>query len=135
MQGINYCPCKNKTETMLFGTAKRLQLSPKQLELYFDQTKINVTETYFEDLSCGSRSSHPDVFLGKVVLKIFSKITGEHPCRSAIPIKLQSNFIGITLRHGYSPVHLLYIFRTPFPKNTSGWLLLDPQLKSQRKLR
>ena len=31
---------------MLFGTAKRLQLNPKQLELYNDQTKINVTKTY-----------------------------------------------------------------------------------------
>ena len=31
---------------MLFGTAKRLQLNPKQLECYYDQTKINVTETY-----------------------------------------------------------------------------------------
>ena len=30
----------------------------------------------------------------------------------------------ITLRHGCSPVNLLYIFRTPFIKNTSGWLLL-----------
>ena len=30
----------------------------------------------------------------------------------------------ITLRHGCSPVNLLPIFRTPFPKNTSGWLLL-----------
>ena len=27
-----------------------------------------------------------------------------------------------TLRHGYSPVNLLHIFRTPL--NTSGWLLL-----------
>ena len=36
---------KNKTH-MLFGTAKRLQLNPKQLELYNDQTKINVTKTY-----------------------------------------------------------------------------------------
>ena len=31
---------------------------------------------------------------------------------------LQSNFIEITLRHGFSPVNLLYIFRTPFSKNT-----------------
>ena len=31
---------------MLFGTAKRLQLNPKQLELYYDQSKINVSETY-----------------------------------------------------------------------------------------
>ena len=30
----------------------------------------------------------------------------------------------IPLRHGCSPVNLLHIFRTPFPKNTSGWLLL-----------
>ena len=30
--------------------------------------------------------------IGKGVLKIFSKFTGEHPCRSAISIKLQSNF-------------------------------------------
>ena len=26
------------------------------------------------------RSSHPEVFLGKGVLKICSKFTGEHPC-------------------------------------------------------
>ena len=28
------------------------------------------------------RSSHPEVFLGKSVLKICSNFTGEHPCRS-----------------------------------------------------
>ena len=39
-------------------------------------------------------------------------------------IKLQSNFIKITLQHGYSPVNLLHIFRTHFLKNTSGGLLL-----------
>ena len=27
-------------------------------------------------------------------------------------------------KHGYSPVNLLHIFRTPFPKNTSDGLLL-----------
>ena len=39
------------------------------------------------------KSSHPEVFLGKGVLKICMKFTGEHPCRSAISIKFQSNFI------------------------------------------
>ena len=39
------------------------------------------------------RIIHPDVFLVKGVLKICSKFTGEHPCPSAISIKLQSNFI------------------------------------------
>ena len=29
-----------------------------------------------------------------------------------------------TLWHGYSPVNLLYIFRTAFRRNTSGGLLL-----------
>ena len=46
------------------------------------------------------------MFIGKGVLKICSQLTGEHPCRSAISIKLQSR-------------------TTPFPKNTSRWLLLE----------
>ena len=33
--------------------------------------------------------------------------------------------IEITLRHCFSPVNLLHIFRTRFLKNTSGWLLLN----------
>ena len=63
------------------------------------------------------RSSHPEVFLEKGVLKICSKFTGEHPCGSVISIQLQSNFTEITFRHGCSPVNLLHIFRTTFTKN------------------
>ena len=33
------------------------------------------------------RSSHPEVFLGKGVLQICSKFTGEHPCQSVISIE------------------------------------------------
>ena len=51
-------------------------------------------------------SSHLEVLLWKGVLKICNK------------------FIEITLRHGCSPVNFLHIFRRPFLKNTSGWLLL-----------
>ena len=51
-------------------------------------------------------SSRPRVFLGKSVLKMCSKFT------------LQ--FTEIALPHGCSPVSLLHIFRTTFPKNTSG---------------
>ena len=87
--------------TVLFGTVKQPQ-----------QHNIKV------------RSSHPEVLLGKGVLKIRCKFTGEHPRRSAISIRLQSNFIGITFRHGFSPANLLHIFRTPFLKNTFGRLLL-----------
>ena len=57
-----------------------------------------------------------EVFLGKGVLKICSKFTGEHPCRSVISVKLLCNFMEITLWHGCSSLNLLYIFRIPFPK-------------------
>ena len=50
------------------------------------------------------RSSHPEVFLRKRVLKICSKFTAEHPCWNAISIKLQSKLQVL--------------------KNTSGRLLL-----------
>ena len=69
-------------------------------------------ERYPCQISCKTfRSSHPEVLLEKGVLKICSKFTWEHPCRSVISIKLQSNFIEITFRHGCSPVNLLHIFR------------------------
>ena len=71
-----------------------------------------------------ARSSRSEVFLKQGILKISSKFTGDHPCRNAILIKLQSNFIEITLRHGCFPVNLLHVFRTPFLKNASGRLLL-----------
>ena len=71
------------------------------------------------------RSSRSEVFLRKDVLKICSKFTEEHPCQSAISIKLQRNCIETPLRHQCSPVNLLHIFRTSFPKNTPGRLLLD----------
>ena len=38
------------------------------------------------------RSSRPEVFLRKAVLKLRNKFTGEHPCRSVISIKLQRNW-------------------------------------------
>ena len=69
------------------------------------------------------RSSHPEVLLGKGVLKIYSKFIGRHPCRSAISIKFLCNFIETAFRHECPRVNLLHIFRT-FPKNTSEGLLL-----------
>ena len=71
-----------------------------------------------------TKNSRPEVVLGKGVLKICSKFTGEHPCRTAISIKLKSNFIEITLWPGYYSANLLHIFRTPFLKNIPGRLLL-----------
>ena len=70
------------------------------------------------------RNSHPEVVLRRGVLKICTKFTGEHPCRSVTSLKLQSSFIEIAFWHGCFPVNLLHIFRTTFPRNTSGWMLL-----------
>ena len=65
------------------------------------------------------------MLLRKGVPKIYSKCTGEYPCRCVLSIKLLCNFLEIALRHGFSPVNLLHILGTPFPRNTSGWLLLN----------
>ena len=48
-------------------------------------------------------------------------------------IPMLSNFIEIALRHGSSPVNLLHIFGTTFPKKTSGWLLLNQALSDFRQ--
>ena len=42
------------------------------------------------------------------------------PMPKMISIKLLCNFIEIIVRHECSPVNLLHIFRTPFPKNNYG---------------
>ena len=79
-------------------------------------------------------STPPQVFLGKYVLKICSKFTEKHPCRSAISIKLLWNFIGIAFRHWC--VNLLHTFRTTFIRTPmqscfSNWLSVD-QREQQR---
>ena len=51
-----------------------------------------------------------------------------------VAIKLQSNFIEIALWHGCSPLNLQHIFRTPFPRNTSGWLLQYIVIKTSEPL-
>ena len=53
-------------------------------------------------LKTGFRTSHPLVFFGKVVVKTWSKFTGEHPCRSAISIKLLCTLAWV---YGCSPVN------------------------------
>ena len=66
------------------------------------------------------RSSRPEVFLGKVILKICRKFTCDFN-----KVAKKSNFIEIAFRLGCSPIDLLHMFRTPFPRNNSGWLLLE----------
>ena len=56
--------------------------------------------------------------------KNMQQIYRGRPMPKCFSIKLQSDFIEITLRHGCSPVYLLHIFRTRATKNTSGEFFL-----------
>ena len=68
-------------------------------------TEITIAVEFHGLYLTSYRSSHPEVFRGKGVLKICSKVAAEHPCRSVSSISLFCNFIEITLRHGCSPVN------------------------------
>ena len=110
---------KSLVEKLLFCAVKRTNKS-----LTF-QIEKGIFHTTFRQHVVTSivflmfKSSRAEVFWGKGVLRICSKLVGEHLSRSVISIKFQSNFIETTLRHGCSP----------FPKNTSGWLLLNVAVK------
>ena len=110
---------KSLVEKLLFCAVKRTNKS-----LTF-QIEKGIFHTTFRQHVVTSivflmfKSSRAELFWGKGVLRICSKLVGEHLSRSVISIKFQSNFIETTLRHGCSP----------FPKNTSGWLLLNVAVK------
>ena len=61
-------------------------LKPSYTFIWFSKKYVAVTFVF----SWRYRSSHSELFLRKGVLKICSKFTREHPCWSAISIKLQS---------------------------------------------
>ena len=61
---------------------------------------------------------------------VLSKTCSENMQQIYMRTHMQSNFIKITLRHGSSTVNLLHIFRKPFSRNTSWWLLLQEVIKS-----
>ena len=70
------------------------------VSIYCYLIKYRAKKTLIPILRHKYRSSRPEVFLEKRVLKTCSKFIGEHPWQSVISIKLQSNFIEITLWHG-----------------------------------
>ena len=77
-----------------------------------------------------SRSSRPEEFCEKGVLRNFTKITGKHLCQSLFLIKLQA--LGLRpatlfkkrLWHRCFPVNFAKFLRTSFSQNTSRRLLL-----------
>ena len=61
-----------------------------------------------------SRSSHPEGFLGKGVLKICSKFAREYPCLNVVSIKLLSNFANIIVAMSYMKWNFFIIFQKLF---------------------
>ena len=98
---------------------------PKPVHSYWEKLDLlSILEVAAQSKRDKTECNTSELFLWKSVLKN-GKFTGKRPCQRVIPIKLQSSFIKIALRHGCSPVNLLHIFRTPFHKNTSRVLLLN----------
>ena len=74
---------------------------------------------------CLFRSSPPSRgVLKKRCLENMQQIYRRTPMPKCDFNKVTKQLYWIELRHGCSPVHLLHIFRTVFPKNTSEGLLL-----------
>ena len=63
-----------------------------------------------------NRSSRPEVFCERGVLRIFTKLTGKHLC--------QSLFFNKVAGLRCFPVNFMKFLRTPLLQNTSGRLLL-----------
>ena len=79
---------------------------------------------FVEDLkTAGSetpdRSSPPDVFCEKGILRNFAKITGKHLCRRA-----PANLLKKSLWHRCLPVNFAKFLRIPFFTEHVRWLLL-----------
>ena len=83
---------------------------------------------------CGSKEAASRAVLRKKCSENILQIYWKTPMTKCDFNKVLSNFIWITLWYGYSLVKLLHIFRTPFPKNTSGGLPLEVIEKVNEKL-
>ena len=69
----------------------------------------------------------------KVKLKVYTEVVSKGVPRKRCFERMQQIYrrnLQIVLRHGCSPVNLLHIFRTPFSRNTSGWLHLSSTLST-----
>ena len=84
------------------------------------------------------RSSCPEAFCKKGVLRNFAKFTGKHPCQSLFLIKLQAGglqFIKKDSGTGVFSVNFVKFLRTPFLQNTPERVLLDYQKDPEERER
>ena len=99
-KSVIWCSSKTVTQTIKANLVELLSIRTKGTILYI--------ESFFLG------------FLNSEVSLVFLKVE-----KILQQIKLLCNFTEITLRRGCSPVNFLYIFRIPFSKNISGWLLMN----------
>ena len=86
----------------------------------------------------GSRSSRPDVFSKKVVLRNFTKFTGKHLCQSLFFNKIAgvrpATLLKNRLWHRCFPMNFVKFLRTPFLKEHLWWLLLNLRLTTSTRI-
>ena len=104
-------------------------LHPAALKRQLNYLKCFVTMSLWQSNNLGIILCYQSFLLHCLSLTCWSLLPFLESIWISILIKLLCNFIKIALRHECSPVNFLHVFRTPFPSNTSGWLLLDTQLQ------
>ena len=69
------------------------------------------------------RSSRPELFCKKGVLKNFAKFTGKHQCQSLFFTKVEVLRPATRLWHSYFSVNFAKFLKTPFLTEHLRWLL------------
>ena len=77
---------------LLSKASLKASLNQASLKASLNLREFSLFLTNTQQNSCLSRTSLPEVFLGKDVLKTCRKSIAEHPCRSVISIKLFRSF-------------------------------------------
>ena len=99
----------NKTEK---GNRKNMKITAMKVTKDVKELILEVTLVKMRFQIKFLRSSRPEVFYKKGVLRNFAKVTGKNLC--------QSLFIKKRLWHSCFPVNFAKFLRTPFLQNTSG---------------
>ena len=134
-----------KIQVILDLTTKLLvihPLLPQKRKYYFNECKtiqsynrvdarFQIAKNLINNLNSISngKSSRPEVFCQKSILRNFVKFTGKHLCQSLFFNKVAAlrpaTLLKMRLRHRCFPVNFVKFVRTPFFIEHLWWLLLE----------
>ena len=134
-----------KIQVILDLTTKLLvihPLPPKERKYYFNECKtiqsynrvdarFQIAKNLINNLNSISngKSSRPEVFCQKSILRNFVKFTGKHLCQSLFFNKVAAlrpaTLLKKRLRHRCFPLNFVKFLRTPFFIEQLWWLLLE----------